>query len=183
MLCVCEIKPTHRDFRGPNNFPSVCVRFRNRCFDPDSIDVDASINRGAQKRANKCFAFALYLHNKIDASQFSGTEQTFCVRSVEVSFAIGSQFNNVDSIDFDASINRGGNKLSNLQSDSTSQYFLPARASVRTPHRPLRLSLLFLSFLSARTFLRYSVLLKEEIEASRSRAKSCQTFPAHSDHA
>ena len=53
--CICLLKSTHRDFRGPNNFLWVCVDFptepQDRFFDADSIDVDASIDRGAQKRS------------------------------------------------------------------------------------------------------------------------------------
>ena len=51
-----------------------------RFFDAESTDADASIDRGARKRSKtveKIIAFAICLHEEIDASRFSVPEQCF----------------------------------------------------------------------------------------------------------
>ena len=51
-----------------------------RFFDAESTDADASIDRGARKGSKtveKIIAFAICLHEELDASRFSGPEKVF----------------------------------------------------------------------------------------------------------
>ena len=72
-------------FSGPEQFyagrPYISLQKSNVVFStPNKIDADASIDRGAGNRSKtveKIIAFAICLHEEIDASRFSGPEQFF----------------------------------------------------------------------------------------------------------
>ena len=59
---------------------SFLEEIERRFFDAESTDADASIDRGARKSSKtieKIIAFAICLHEEIDASRLSGPEQFF----------------------------------------------------------------------------------------------------------
>ena len=105
-------------FSGTEQF--FCLRavdfsteIERRFFDADSIDVDASIDRGAEKRCKltlRCSTFA----SRNRRSAVFGDRAIVCLRAVDFSTEIDRRFFDTDSIDFDASIDRGARNRSKL---------------------------------------------------------------------
>ena len=87
------------------------TEFERRSFDAVSIDADASIDRGA--RNSQRVAIRLLQYEELDAARFSETE-TFCFwwRAMHFSIEIERRFFYVQSIDADASVDRGARKHS-----------------------------------------------------------------------
>ena len=150
-----------------------------RFFDAESIDADASIDRGARKRpktVEKIIAFAICLHHKIDASRFSGPGQRLagaphiCLRKSTVVFSTPNP-----SMPMPRSIAMLENdrKLHYVVMRLQFCYLLRIRRRdkfsplARTPC-PLDIPFLFLSFLSLPLFLppSYTTFRKDNIKCA-----------------
>ena len=89
------------------------IEIDRRVFDADSIDFDASIDRGAQKRCKLTLRCSTFASRNRRIAVF-GDRTIFCLRAVDFSTEIERRFFDADSIDFDASIDRGARNRSKL---------------------------------------------------------------------
>ena len=117
MLYVCRIKSTHRGFRGPNNFllarrtflcrnrTSFFRRRIDRCRCLDRSRCSKTIENG-RKTHSVCYMPAE--QNRRIA--VFGARTMFCWRAVHFCTEIERRFFDAESIDADASIDRGARK-------------------------------------------------------------------------
>ena len=117
---VCMRKSRYREFGRPNKFCQSALEFslavQNLFFNVDSIDFDASIDRGTQKRSKILSGLRYVCVRKSTHRDFRGQNKFLPERRQFRLCRPKSNFQ-CDSIDFDASIDRGTQKRSKFPSN------------------------------------------------------------------